>query len=87
MGLFSRIIIGLLGISLGALITIKHDWFIRNFGYIATAERYLGTFGGTRLFYQLLGVVIALISTMFMTGVLQKVLLGVAKTLFGSLGT
>lgn len=78
-----RIVIGLLGIALGALITIKHAWIVQNFGHIATVERYMRTFGGTRLFLILLGVLISIISLLYMTGVFPGVIGDIFLGAFG----
>jgi len=42
---------------IGPFLTIKSEWFLENFGRIEWAEKHLGTEGGTRLFYKLLGLV------------------------------
>ncbi len=36
--------------------TIKAHWMYENFGAVAFAEKYLGSSGGTRLFYKLIGI-------------------------------
>jgi len=41
---------------IGPFLTIKAEWFLENFGRIGWAEQHLGTEGGTRLFYKILGV-------------------------------
>lgn len=63
-----QFIVGLLIVVIGALITIKSEWFVQNFGYIGWAEAHLGTAGGTRLFYKLLGIVFCLGGFIYMTG-------------------
>jgi len=78
-----KIFLGLLGIGLGVLVAVKHEWFLHNVGRIAAVEKYLGTFGGSRLFYQLLGVLLIVLSTLYMTGLLQKLLIGLAGRVFG----
>lgn len=77
-----RIILGLLGAVAGAAIAIKSEWFYQNFGSSDWAERYLGT-GGSHTFYKLLGITIALISFLVMTGLIEGLLLGIFGTLFG----
>jgi len=77
------IFLGLLGIGIGLLVSIKHEWFLHNVGRIASVEKYLGTFGGSRLFYQLLGVLLIILSTLYMTGLLQRMLTGLAGKVFG----
>ncbi len=77
-----KIIIGLLGIGLGLLFAIKNEWFLHNVGRIASIEKYMGSFGGSRLFYQLLGVLIIAFSTLYMTGMLQKMITSFFERVF-----
>ncbi|PIS05007.1 MAG: hypothetical protein COT81_03550 [Candidatus Buchananbacteria bacterium CG10_big_fil_rev_8_21_14_0_10_42_9] len=56
-----RIILGLIIVVVGALITIKSELILRAFGRVPFAERYLGTEGGSRLFYKLLGIIVSII--------------------------
>ncbi|MBU1118306.1 hypothetical protein KKH43_00300 [Patescibacteria group bacterium] len=83
MGLFGRIVVGLLGIAFGVFLAWKHEWFMNTFGRIATIERVFGSFGGNRVFYILLGVLIALGSVLYMTGALQGMLSGFFGSIFG----
>lgn len=76
-------IVGILGIAFGILITLKSEWFLYNVGKIASVERYLGTFGGSRLFYQLLGVLIIAISTLYMIGVWGSIIEAIIGGIFG----
>jgi hypothetical protein len=78
-----RIILGLLGIGAGILMSLKSEWFLYNVGQLPSIEKYLGSFGGSRLFYQLLGVVIVIISTLYMTGVLGSVIILILGGIFG----
>ncbi|OGY41580.1 MAG: hypothetical protein A2Y82_01140 [Candidatus Buchananbacteria bacterium RBG_13_36_9] len=50
-------IFGLILVVVGPLLVIKAEWFLENFGRIEWAEAHLGTEGGTRLFYKLLGII------------------------------
>lgn len=68
------VIIGIIGIAIGAVLVIKTEWFMDFFGRIEWAERHLGTEGGTRLFYKLLGIGTIVISFMLMTGLFQLLL-------------
>lgn len=68
------IIFGIIGIVIGAVLVIKTDWFVEFFGRIAWAELHLGTSGGTRLFYKLIGIGTIILSFMLMTGLLQLLL-------------
>lgn len=78
-----RFLLGILGIGFGILVTLKSEWFLHNVGRIASVEKYLGTFGGSRLFYQILGVLIVAISTLYMVGALGSILEAIVGGLFG----
>jgi uncharacterized protein YqgC (DUF456 family) len=62
-----RIIIGIIITILAALLTIKADWVVNNFGHSAWAESKFGTEGGTRLMYKLIGIVGVLIGLLTIT--------------------
>lgn len=78
-------ILGLLGLIVGGAITLQSEWFLQNFGRVDWAEIHLGTEGGSRLFYKLIGIGIALISLLYMTGILQNMFLSVLGRFFVSL--
>ena len=83
MSIIGRIFVGILGISIGVLVLLKAQWFLYNVGRIGWAEKYFGVFGGTRLFYQALGILIIATATLFMTGFLQNFLPNFLQGLFG----
>jgi len=78
-----RFVLGILGIAFGILMTLKSNWFLNIIGRIASVEKYLGTFGGSRLFYQILGVLIVALSTLYMVGVLGGILEAIIGGIFG----
>lgn len=84
MGLFGRILIMLLGIAIGFTMVWKTQKWLDVFGHIGALEQKLGTIGGTRTFYKLLGIVIAVGSVLYVTGGLQVILVAVFGGLFGS---
>ena len=63
--------------------TLKSEWFLNIIGKISSIERYLGTFGGSRLFYQMLGVLIVALSTLYMVGALSGIVEAIIMGLFG----
>ncbi len=75
--------LGLLGIGLGIILVVKTEWFIQNFGTNSWAEQHLGTSGGTRLMYKLIGVLFIFIAMMSITGLLGPFVLNTAGRLFG----
>ena len=54
--MFTRIIIGLLVTAVSTILIIKTEWFVQNIGRNSWAETHLGTEGGTRLMYKLIGL-------------------------------
>ncbi len=62
-----RIIGGLVIAAIGILITLKAEWIYQNFGGVAWAESKMGTAGGSRTFYKLLGLGITMIGFLIMT--------------------
>lgn len=70
-----RIIIGLLIVVIGFSMVWKTVWYLRTFGRIRWAERYLGLEGGSRLFYKLLGVVIIFLGVFLATNLLGGIIL------------
>jgi len=79
-------IFGLIGVAVGFLITWKSEWFLEQLGHIEWAEEHMGTMGGTRMFWKLLGMAIIFLSFLFMTGALQGIILSVFTPLFRGLG-
>ena len=62
------IVIGILMTVGGAMLVIKSEWFLNNFGRIAWFEAKLGTEGGSRLGYKLVGILFLFIGIITMTG-------------------
>jgi len=58
-------------LALGIWMTVKSESFLKAFGPIAWFERHLGTDGGSRLGYKLIGVIIAFFGFMIMTGMID----------------
>ncbi|MEK7073070.1 MAG: hypothetical protein AAB974_01385 [Patescibacteria group bacterium] len=69
-----RYILGILGIVLGMILVLKSEWFFTFFGRIDFADKYLGTEGGTRLMYKLVGILFVMISLLYMTGGVESFL-------------
>ncbi len=62
------IILGLIILVTGVFLTIKTEWFMENFGRISWFEKTLGTEGGSRLGYKLLGLLAIFIGIIMATG-------------------
>lgn len=63
-----QIVLGILLTALGCVLIIKTEWFLSNFGRIAWFEEKLGTDGGSRLGYKLLGIIAIFLGIVMMTG-------------------
>ncbi|MFA6514511.1 MAG: hypothetical protein WCT50_04480 [Patescibacteria group bacterium] len=63
-----QIILGVAMTAAGAFLVIKTEWFINNFGRIAWFEAKLGSDGGSRLGYKLVGIIILVLGIIVMTG-------------------
>lgn len=63
-----QILIGLAMLAAGAFLVIKTEWFIYNIGRIAWFEAKLGTEGGSRLGYKLVGVILIILGIIVSTG-------------------
>jgi len=75
-------VIGIIAILVGGVLIIKTEWFLENFGAISWAEEHLGTSGGSRLMYKLIGLAFIILSLMGMTGLLGEVIMGTFGKLF-----
>ena len=62
------IIFGIVLTVIGALFVIKTEWFLQNFGSIEFFDKNLGSSGGSRLGWKLLGLIFIIIGILMMTG-------------------
>ncbi|MDD5749905.1 MAG: hypothetical protein PHO91_03950 [Patescibacteria group bacterium] len=79
---FGKFIFGLIITAIGFLIVWKSDWLMNNFGRIGFAEKHLGTEGGSRLLYKIIGLVIIFIGFMYATDLTDSLLNWIANTVF-----
>lgn len=61
---------------------LKTGWFIANFGTNAWAEAKLGTSGGSRLMYKMLGLIGIFIGFILITGMWEGFLMGTVGRIF-----
>lgn len=61
-------IVGLALLAAGVLLIIKTEWFLNNFGRIEFFEDKLGSSGGSRLGYKLVGAIFIFLGVIFVTG-------------------
>jgi len=76
--------LGLLVIAFGFLIVWKSDWIVNNFGRVNWAEKYLGYDGGSRLFWKLMGIVVIILSMLYMFGFIGGIIDAIFSPLFRS---
>ncbi len=72
--MISRYLAGLLLIAGGIFLIVKTELLMSWFGRIAWAEEKLGTEGGTRLFYKLIGMGSIVLAFMIMSGKIVSIL-------------
>ncbi len=64
-----RYLIGLIMLAVGFTMALKPNWFLNTFGKIDFANRgVIATFGGSRTFFQLIGIVLVILSVVVMFG-------------------
>ena len=66
---------------LGFVMVWKSNKFLDMFGRVAWADKTFGFYGGTRLFYKLFGVAIIILSALMITGILEKIIIGIFSPL------
>lgn len=77
-----RYIIGALLVLSGAVMVLKSEWFYQNFGSISWAEENLGTSGGSRLLYKIIGLILIFVGMLLITGMMQGFLMATIGRLF-----
>lgn len=53
---------------IGSFLVIKTDWFMNNFGRMSWFEDKLGSSGGSRLGYKIIGFIMIFLGIIFVTG-------------------
>jgi len=75
---------GLLIVGIGFVIVWKANWLMYNFGRIGWAEQHLGTEGGSRLMYKLIGTIIIIGGFLHATNLGGSLIKWVAVSVFGA---
>ena len=63
-----KIILGILITFGGTMMILKTEWLLENFGRITWFEKQLGTEGGSRLGYKIIGLAVIFVGILLMTG-------------------
>jgi len=69
-----KYVFGIIFIIIGFIIVWKSNWLYENMGAVEFAEEKLASWGGSRFFYKLIGIVIIFLSFLFMSGGLGTIL-------------
>lgn len=78
-----KYVLGIIVIAVGIFMIIKTEWIVENFGTSDWAEANMGTSGGSRLLYKLIGLAFIFGSMMMMTGMLGEIFISIFGRLFG----
>jgi len=62
-----QVIMGIIIMIIGAVIVLHSEWMLNNFGAMEFFERHLGSSGGSRLGYKLIGLLCFFIGLLIMT--------------------
>ena len=76
-------LISLIGIAVWAVIVIYSEKIYQAFGAVPWAEAHLGTEGGSRLFYKLIGVAVIFVFFLYVSGILQNLAVSFLGPIFG----
>lgn len=84
-----RFFIGLIFIAVGFVMVWRTSWFLDIFGRVPWAEdRLTSSFGagmgGSWMWYKLLGILTIVGAILYMTGILQGILVSILGPFFGS---
>ena len=55
----------------GFMMIYKSEWLLRNFGRIGFFEKHLGTAGGSRLGYKIIGILVVAVGFMMFSGMIS----------------
>ena len=76
-----NIILGIILMAIGVMITIYSEKILNAFGRIPFFEKHLGTEGGSRLGYKLIGIFLFFIGVLVMTNMIQGFVMWVLSPL------
>lgn len=77
-----RFFLGFVGIAVGFVLIWQSNWIVNNFGRIDWAEIHLGTEGGTRLFWKLIGLGVIFLAMLYMFGLVEGIIWWIFSPLF-----
>lgn len=77
-----RYFVGVVLVAIGILLVLKTEWFLQTFGANAWAEEKLGTSGGSRLLYKIIGILFIFFGFLAITNMVQGFLVGTIGKIF-----
>lgn len=77
-----RYFVGIVATLIGVGMILKTEWLIENFGTSAWAEEKMGTSGGSRMLYKLIGLGLIFVGFMLITNMFQSFLMGTIGRIF-----
>jgi hypothetical protein len=80
--MFLRILLGALVTAVGVLFVMKSEWLYQNVGAMEWADKYLGTSGGSRLGYKLIGLLAIFIGILVMTNLYSALIMAIFGKIF-----
>ncbi len=80
-----KYVYSILVILAGFALVKYSNWIVNNFGYIDSAEHWLGSYGGTRLMWKLIGLILIVGAFLVISGLMNNLLLSIFSPLMGGL--
>ncbi|MBT6691116.1 hypothetical protein HOB10_02165 [Candidatus Parcubacteria bacterium] len=76
-----KIFFGIILVAVGFFFVWKTEWLQQNFGGIGFAEKHLGSEGGSRLMYKVIGTLIIVIGILYITDLSDNFLAWIAGSM------
>jgi len=77
----------LLAIIVGFLLVKYSHNIVNSFGYVDSAEKWLGTYGGTKLMWKLIGLLLIIGALLVISGLMNNVLFTIFSPMMGGVLT
>ena len=81
-----QIISGLIAAAIGALAVIYTEWIVQNLGYNEWAEAKMSMWGGSRMLYKIIGVLVVLGGLLYAFDLLDKFIFGIGNVFLVAAG-
>ncbi len=67
----------------GFLLVRYSSWIVKNFGHIKSAEHYLGSYGGTRFVWKIIGILFIIGALLTISGLMNNILYTIFSPITG----